>query len=278
MRADVLFDQRRVAVVLLSRRLLFLLFLSSFSRFLLLRLLNRLRPLCVAASRRRRAPGFGGGARYYAVGAEANGSKVMFTQPVPTTGGGLFSSVTDALTNAEVQWKPPPTLVREIAYGNAGVMLMNVAWMRRTYDEFIAWTFSSLNVGRGLHFGPYGPGDQGAYNQFYAGRCVFVVVVVVAAVIARRGAGKGDDDGFVIGDTDEIAAPQSKECFLIFFVNKSFKKHYLYRKVFWVLQVSSGAQALRFADQLEGGGLQLPKVLLPHLRHAVCRVFSHSKF
>ena len=57
-----------------------------------------------------------------------------------------------------------------VLFGNAGVMLMNVAAMRRTHAEFVEWTFSEENVKQGLDFGIYGPVDQGAYNRFYTGR------------------------------------------------------------------------------------------------------------
>jgi len=59
-------------------------------------------------------------------------------------------------------------------YGNAGVMLLNLIGLRRTYAAFADWTFSEANVQRGLHFGKYGPGDQGAYAAFYEG--AFAVV------------------------------------------------------------------------------------------------------
>ena len=108
--------------------------------------------------------------KYYTVGTEANGNSSHIDSKVPITGDGHFRSVTDALTNAEMSWRPPPSFTRSIGYGNAGIMLINVPWMRRTYDEFVAWTFSGVNIARGLHFGPFGPGDQGAYNQFYTGK------------------------------------------------------------------------------------------------------------
>ena len=59
-------------------------------------------------------------------------------------------------------------------YGNAGVMLLNLIGLRRTYAAFADWTFSDANVRRGLHFGKFGPGDQGAYAEFYEG--AFAVV------------------------------------------------------------------------------------------------------
>ena len=56
-----------------------------------------------------------------------------------------------------------------IRVGNAGVMLMNVEGLRRTHAQFIAWVFSKANMESGLHFGEFGPGDQGAYTKFYQG-------------------------------------------------------------------------------------------------------------
>ena len=53
------------------------------------------------------------------------------------------------------------------AYGNAGVMLYNLRGMRATYPSFLDFIFSPENLDRGLHFGRWGPGDQGAYNAFY---------------------------------------------------------------------------------------------------------------
>ena len=59
-------------------------------------------------------------------------------------------------------------------YGNAGVMLLNLEGLRKTYDQFVDWTFSEANVQRGLHFGDFGPGDQGAYAEFYEGAFTIV--------------------------------------------------------------------------------------------------------
>lgn len=57
---------------------------------------------------------------------------------------------------------------RSYKCGNAGVMLLNTRNMRRAHSEFTAWTFSETNVGiAGLHFGMFGPGDQGALNMFF---------------------------------------------------------------------------------------------------------------
>jgi hypothetical protein len=53
------------------------------------------------------------------------------------------------------------------SYGNAGVMLYNVPNMRRTHKAFMEHIFSDFYKGKGLHYGDYGPGDQGAYNSFY---------------------------------------------------------------------------------------------------------------
>ena len=59
----------------------------------------------------------------------------------------------------------------QVAYGNAGVMLLHVARMRATQAEFVAWIFTEENLyKKQLHFGAYGPQDQGAYNQFYQDR------------------------------------------------------------------------------------------------------------
>ena len=58
-----------------------------------------------------------------------------------------------------------------IDYGNAGVMLLHVARMRATNAEFVAWIFTDENIyEKELHFGVYGPQDQGAYNAFYQDR------------------------------------------------------------------------------------------------------------
>jgi lipopolysaccharide biosynthesis glycosyltransferase len=54
-------------------------------------------------------------------------------------------------------------------YFNAGVMLYNIRNMQKTYQKFIRSTFSPENLSGGLHFGSFGPGDQGALNYFYRG-------------------------------------------------------------------------------------------------------------
>ena len=59
---------------------------------------------------------------------------------------------------------------KNVNLGNAGVMLMNVENLLRTHADFTKWVFSPRNAARGIHFGIYGPGDQGAYNEFYQGR------------------------------------------------------------------------------------------------------------
>ena len=56
--------------------------------------------------------------------------------------------------------------------GNAGVMLMNLNGMRRTHQAFIRWVFSARHITSGLYFDKFGPGDQGAFNQFYRGKFV----------------------------------------------------------------------------------------------------------
>jgi len=47
---------------------------------------------------------------------------------------------------------------------NAGIMLMHLPRLRATYDEFLQFIMSNT---AGLHFGQYGPADQGAFNAFY---------------------------------------------------------------------------------------------------------------
>jgi hypothetical protein len=47
---------------------------------------------------------------------------------------------------------------------NAGIMLMNLVTLRRTYVQFLAFLLNNKN---GMYFPGFGPGDQGAYNQFY---------------------------------------------------------------------------------------------------------------
>jgi hypothetical protein len=102
--------------------------------------------------------------KYYTVGSEANGPYVATNVYLP--------SATWLRAEPADSERLPPRDYRSIGYGNAGIMLMNVAWMRRTQSEFVSWTFSDTNAMRGVHYGPFGPGDQGAYNQFYAGKFV----------------------------------------------------------------------------------------------------------
>jgi len=47
---------------------------------------------------------------------------------------------------------------------NAGVMLMHVPYMKKTYDNFLQFVLSNKE---GMHFGVHGPVDQGAYNEYY---------------------------------------------------------------------------------------------------------------
>jgi hypothetical protein len=47
---------------------------------------------------------------------------------------------------------------------NAGIMLMNMAYMRKTNQAFVDWIFAQRN---GLYYEGYGAVDQGAFNQFY---------------------------------------------------------------------------------------------------------------
>lgn len=56
---------------------------------------------------------------------------------------------------------------QRMAYGNAGIMLYNIPNMRNSYQSFIEWTFSREHISEGLHFGEFGPLDQGAYNAYY---------------------------------------------------------------------------------------------------------------
>lgn len=77
----------------------------------------------------------GGGARCYVVGPEFNGEAT--------------------------------TLDDGRSFGNAGVMLLNVPAMRRSYSAFLDSTFSAENLARGFTFQEMGPGDQGAYNTYY---------------------------------------------------------------------------------------------------------------
>jgi hypothetical protein len=55
-------------------------------------------------------------------------------------------------------------------YGNAGVMLLNLNNLMKTYDTFMKYTFSSKAIKDGLYYKGYGPGDQGAYAGFYSGK------------------------------------------------------------------------------------------------------------
>lgn len=52
-------------------------------------------------------------------------------------------------------------------YANAGVILYNMRHMRNSHQDFINFAFSADNMENGLHYGRFGPGDQGAYNMFY---------------------------------------------------------------------------------------------------------------
>lgn len=53
-------------------------------------------------------------------------------------------------------------------YANAGVILYNMRHMRNSHQDFINFAFSADNMENGLHYGRFGPGDQGAYNMFYS--------------------------------------------------------------------------------------------------------------
>ena len=50
-------------------------------------------------------------------------------------------------------------------------MLMNLDVLRTTHARFVNWTFAEDNVMKWkLHYGIFGPMDQGAYSAFYQGR------------------------------------------------------------------------------------------------------------
>jgi hypothetical protein len=53
--------------------------------------------------------------------------------------------------------------VDEFPY-NAGVMLMNLPLLRSTYNDFLDFILGNRHS---MYFPGYGPGDQGAINQFY---------------------------------------------------------------------------------------------------------------
>ena len=109
----------------------------------------------------------------------------------------------------------------EPGYGNAGVMLMNLVGLRRTYASFLDWTFSASNIERGLHFGAFGPGDQGAYTAFYRGAFAVVPLPVFnwrpywsyspsAALLHFHGPKPEDYRRYLIGGPEtaaEMAAP-----------------------------------------------------------------------
>lgn len=59
-------------------------------------------------------------------------------------------------------------------YANAGIILYNMQFMRSSHKEFTNFAFSEDSMERGLHYGKFGPGDQGAYNQFYDGKMTVV--------------------------------------------------------------------------------------------------------
>jgi hypothetical protein len=59
---------------------------------------------------------------------------------------------------------------QSVNVGNAGVLLMNLNGMRRTHEALISWVFSERRIKEGLYFKKFGPGDQGALNQFYQGK------------------------------------------------------------------------------------------------------------
>ncbi|PSC70561.1 Glycosyl transferase family 8 [Micractinium conductrix] len=70
-----------------------------------------------------------------------------------------------------VDWGTPLPVAAGMGYEmddlfpyNAGIMLMNVPYLRKTNAAFVEWILKQRN---GLYFDGYGPLDQGAYNQYY---------------------------------------------------------------------------------------------------------------
>ena len=63
---------------------------------------------------------------------------------------------------------------KHIMDGNAGIMLLNLDGLRKTYDDFINYTFSEQCIRAGLlfpcHMHGIHPLDQGAYKFFYKNR------------------------------------------------------------------------------------------------------------
>jgi len=92
--------------------------------------------------------------RYYTVGAEF--------QPHLT-----HSHANNAPMYAPVILRTNISKRMRIKYGNAGIILYNVNSMLSTYQKFVDWVFQPIHLQRGLHFGKFGPLDQGAYNSFY---------------------------------------------------------------------------------------------------------------
>ncbi|KAL4447483.1 hypothetical protein ABPG75_004702 [Micractinium tetrahymenae] len=70
-----------------------------------------------------------------------------------------------------VDWGTPLPIAAGMGYEmddmfpyNAGIMLMNIPYLRKTNADFISWILKQKN---GLYFDGYGPLDQGAINQYY---------------------------------------------------------------------------------------------------------------
>jgi hypothetical protein len=47
---------------------------------------------------------------------------------------------------------------------NAGIMLMNIPYLRASYNDFLTYILTNK---KGMYFDGFGPGDQGAYNSYY---------------------------------------------------------------------------------------------------------------
>ena len=97
--------------------------------------------------------------RYFTLGTEANANMCGVLLDT-TESSSMFSSISSMLFGSSSQGPP-----RYAKVGNAGVMLMNMEGLRRTHAQFIRWVFSTTNLGKGLFFDEYGPGDQGAFNS-----------------------------------------------------------------------------------------------------------------
>lgn len=101
-----------------------------------------------------KTPKFNNKPSYYINGAESDESVCGFQANVPVTN--KFVGKSYKMKNS-----------RYIKYGNAGIMYMNMNNLRNVYESFVDFTFSDVNLQKGLHHGVYGPADQGAYNEYF---------------------------------------------------------------------------------------------------------------